>query len=206
MIRPPVLLTAGLALAASALGASALDAQSTSPWELSANVGAGFRSERGRLIGGARLGAALGRPVGGGERRIEIGLGYVQVTAHEGPTGDGANIKENSVELGAMGEWPLFSAGKARFAGALGPMVAYSMGCTAGGDYAGDNAGYGAAPCTNDFADKGTVRVGGNGRVTMEIRGARASLIVGALGGVGTVAAGDAFTWGGFVGFRAALR
>jgi hypothetical protein len=197
----PLLLTAGLALASSALGA-----QSTAPWELSGHVGAGFRSERGHLLGGARFAAALSKPLGASERRFELGLGYAQITAHEGPTGDGANIKENSVESSVMLELPIVAAGKLRLAGALGPALAYSMGCTSGGSYAGDRAGYGNAPCTNAFAEKGKVRVGGNGRLAMELRGNRASLILGALGGVGTVAAGDSFAWGGFVGFRAPLR
>jgi hypothetical protein len=190
-----------------ALSSSLAAAQSPSnSWELSANVGAGFRSERGHLLGGARLGAALSKPIGASERRFELGLGYAQITAHEGPTGDGANIKENSFELGAMGEWPLLTAGKARIAGAIGPVMAYSMGCTAGGSYAGDQAGYGDAPCTNDFAEKGNVRFGGTARATVEFRGDRASFVIGALTSAGTVAAGDAFAWGSFIGFRAPLK
>jgi hypothetical protein len=183
---------------------AAAQAPSTS-WEVSGHVGAGFRVERGHTLGGARLGAALGKPIGSNERRIELGLNYAQVTAHEGPTGDGANIKENSFELGAMGELPLFTAGPARFAGALGPVMSYSMGCTAGGSYA-DDRGYGEAPCTNDFAEKGNVRFGGTARATVEFRGNRASFIVGALASAGTVAAGDSFAYGVFLGFRAPLR
>lgn len=186
---------------------SALGAQAPSTaWELSGNVGVALRAERGHTIGGARFGVALGKPLGGSARRIEIGLGYAQITAHDGPTGDGANIKENSFELSGLAEWPLFSVGGARVAGAIGPVAALSMGCTAGGSGAGDYAGYGEAACTNGFAKKGNVRFGGTGRLTLEFRGDRASLIVGGLGSAGTIAAGSTVAYGALVGFRAALR
>src|SRR5437868_2741614 len=114
-----------LAVVSSALGAQA--SSNPSPWEISGNLGAEFRKERGHLIGGARLGAALSKPLGGGERRIELGLGLAQVINHAGPTGNGDDVKENSVELTALGEWPLVAAGKVHLAGAIGPVVSVAF-------------------------------------------------------------------------------
>ncbi len=189
-----------------ALSSSLAAAQApSSHWEISGNVGAGFRKERGHLLGGARLGAALSKSIDGSERRVEFGLGYAQLTAHEGPTGDGANVKENSIEMSVMGEWPLYAGGGAHISAALGPVLAYSVGCTHGGDFDADEIGYSGA-CTNEFARAGNVRVGGTARLTTEFRAARGSLIIGAIASAGTIAAGNALGLAGVIGFRAALR
>lgn len=177
-------------------------------WELAGAVGAGFRAERGHTLGGARFEGALRRVPAGGlttGTTIEVGAAIAQITAHHGPTGNGPNVKENSVELFVRAERAFLSSGTWRLDGSLAPVLSISMGCSAGGSFAGDRLGYGDAECTNAFANKATVRPGASARLTASTHGRRASVIGGVDATVGTVAAGNTVALGVFVGFRAPL-
>ncbi|MEA3245279.1 MAG: hypothetical protein U9Q74_03890 [Gemmatimonadota bacterium] len=198
--------TIACAIACYAVPESAL-AQSPT-WEVAGAVGAGFRAERGHTLGGARLEGALRRVptvAGMSGTTLAFGAAIAQITAHQGPTGDGPNIKENSAELFVRAERALFSGTAWRVDGSLAPVLSISMGCSAGGSFAGDQVGYGDAQCTNAFAKKANVRPGASARLTASARGPRVSAIGGVDATVGTVAAGNTVALSVFVGFRAPL-
>jgi hypothetical protein len=198
-----VALTVALALTAAPAAAQ------SGGWQLAASLGAGFRAERGHTIGGARLEAGLRRPVGAANRRLELSLGLAQVTAHHGVTGDSGNVKENSVEAAALGELRVAgpaAGGRYNLTLAAGPVMAVSVGCTAGGSFAGDKLGYGGSACTNAFARAGSVRLGGMVRVANEVRFTNAALTVGAATFVNTIASGNTAGYAVFVGLRAGQR
>lgn len=192
-----------------ALGLVPRAARSQSPtWELAGAVGAGFRSERDHTLGGARFEGALRRlPTAAGTSgtTLEFGAAVAQITARQGPTGDGPSVKENSAELFVRAERALLAGNAWRLDGSLAPVLSISMGCSAGGSFAGDKAGYGDAQCTNAFAKKANVRPGASARFTASARGPRVSAIGGVDVTVGTVAAGNSVALSVFVGFRAPL-
>lgn len=193
----------GIAASASPLRAQ-LPAAGPARWEVAAGVGAGFRSERGRTLVGVRLEGGVRRPLGSaGDSWVEFGAGYAQVTAHLGAKGDGPDVKENSFEFVSRVERALVGNGAWRLTGAAGPVASVSSGCAAGGS---SGTTYGDASCTNDFAKKGNVRIGGAARLTSEWRGSKAAFVAGAELSAGTIAAGNAASLAIIVGFRAALH
>ncbi len=204
-VAPAALVCAGVA----AFHGAPRDAAAQSPtWEIAGAVGAGFRGERGHTLGGARFEGALRRVPGPATARsltVEFGAAIAQITAHDGPTGDGPNVKENSAELFVRAERLFLSGNTWRVDGSLAPVISVSMGCTAGGSFARDQAGYGDTRCTNDFAKKATVRPGASARITAAARGPRVSAIAGVDATVGTVAAGNTVGMNVFIGFRAPL-
>lgn len=183
-------------------------AAQTRTWELGGAIGAGFRAERGHTLGGARFEGSLRRVPSVSDTSgttLEFGAALAQITAHQGPRGDGPNVKENSAELFVRFERPLFWGDAWRLDASLAPVLAIAMGCTAGGSFVNDTAGYGGAGCTNGFATSGTVRPGASARLTAAARGPRASVIAGVDASAGTVAAGNAIGLSVFIGFRALL-
>jgi hypothetical protein len=179
----------------------------TAHWDVAAAVGAGFRSERGHTIGGGRFEAAARHGWGSsGETWFEFGGAVAQITAHEGADGNGANVKENSVELLARVDRRLLHRAAWSVDGSLGPVISIAAGCQGGGTFAADTAGGRGIRCTNDFANKGRVRPGAAARITSEIRGANAAFTAGVELAMGTVAAGDGIGAAAMIGFRARLR
>ena len=108
----------------------------------------------------------------------------------------GANVRENSLEVGYLFRYALGGL----LGLAAGPAMGYSTGCASGGTH---GVTYGSTPCIASFASKGTMRVGYNVQLDFATSNARGvTLRFGARVTGSTVASGDALPkpvlWGGF--------